>query len=330
MFISIVIPTYNRVNSLKETIKSLIEQDIKEQYEIIVCDDGSIDGTTEYMNGLIEKGQYKNIRYYKQKNSGPASARNLGIRNAYGDIVGFIDDDCVASRCWIQSAAKYFGDKDIAGVQGPTVPLGTIQYKKKFLNYVRTSDVTEQNFAYATCNIFYKKEILYNVGFFDEKIPKPCWGEDTDLGNRVILQGYKIIFDHDVKVFHEIQYIRLDKYLKSLKKYEGRAYLVKRYPSMREQYLFKFIDMRGHVYPIFLFATLVLIAIGSITYINIQYIYILAIITALFYLWARVLIDKNYKSYIRRILHMPRYLLIDIYGLYYTIKGCIKYKTIVI
>jgi glycosyltransferase involved in cell wall biosynthesis len=330
MDVSIVIPTYNRKNSLVETVKSLFNQDFpKEKYEILICDDGSTDETYEIVKNL-QNNAVCELRYYRQENAGPAAARNLGIKESRGSIVGFIDDDCTATNKWILNAVKEFKNRNVGGVQGPTVPLGIMQFKKKIFNYARTSDVTEQNYSYATCNIFYRKNLLYDTGLFDENFPRPCWGEDTDLGNKIVLNGYDIAFNDEVKAFHEIQYIPFIKYLKSLKKYEGRAYLVKKYPFMRKKYPLKFIGVKSHLYPIFVLSTLILSLIHISNKIDANYIYASFVMSMILYLWGRVLLDKKYKKYFQRILFFPRYFLIDLVGLYYTIKGCIRFKTILI
>lgn len=87
--ISIIIPTFNRGDCLLRAIKSVFSQSYK-NYELIIVDDGSTDNTHELLAPLIES---KEIKYYKQENSGVSSARNLGIKNSTGDLVSFLDSD---------------------------------------------------------------------------------------------------------------------------------------------------------------------------------------------------------------------------------------------
>jgi len=87
--VSVIIPTYNRAHFLAEAINSVLEQTYK-NYEIIVIDDGSTDGTSEIVKQFGNK-----IRYFYQENRGPSAARNTGIKNAIGDLVAFIDSDDV-------------------------------------------------------------------------------------------------------------------------------------------------------------------------------------------------------------------------------------------
>jgi glycosyltransferase involved in cell wall biosynthesis len=84
---SVIIPTYNRVNLLKQAIRSVFAQ-TQTSYELIIVDDGSSDGTHDYLMSL--GGQ---VRVLHQKNKGPGAARNLGARCAAGNYLAFLDSD---------------------------------------------------------------------------------------------------------------------------------------------------------------------------------------------------------------------------------------------
>ena len=84
---SVVIPTYNRLDYLKQALSSVWAQTFTD-YEIIVVDDGSNDGTREYLHGLRSK-----LRILSQPNSGPGAARNIGLREAQGDYIALLDSD---------------------------------------------------------------------------------------------------------------------------------------------------------------------------------------------------------------------------------------------
>jgi glycosyltransferase involved in cell wall biosynthesis len=85
--VSICVPTYNRKDYLRETLDSIFAQTYKD-YEVVVVDDGSTDGTAE----MLKAGDYP-LRYYWQKNSGDAAARNEMIKLALGEFITFIDSD---------------------------------------------------------------------------------------------------------------------------------------------------------------------------------------------------------------------------------------------
>lgn len=86
--ISAIIPTYNRKNVISRAIDSALNQTYP-MHEIIVVDDGSTDGTEDF----LKKKYGKKIRYFKQKNQGPSAARNLGIKKSTGDWIAFLDSD---------------------------------------------------------------------------------------------------------------------------------------------------------------------------------------------------------------------------------------------
>lgn len=84
---SVVIPTYNRLEFLKQALKSVWAQSHSD-YEIIVVDDGSTDGTKDYLALLDGR-----VRVLCQSNKGPAAARNLGVKHAIGNYIAFLDSD---------------------------------------------------------------------------------------------------------------------------------------------------------------------------------------------------------------------------------------------
>lgn len=96
--ISVIIPTYNKVGHLELTLSCLGKQDLpSEVYEVIVINDGSTDGTEDFLRR--QKVDY-NLRSFHQPNYGQAIARNFGLRQANGELVVFIDDDLLfTSTC---------------------------------------------------------------------------------------------------------------------------------------------------------------------------------------------------------------------------------------
>src|SRR5437660_10167324 len=98
MLFSVVIPTYNRVDLLAQTLDSVWCQDFTD-FEVVVVDDGSNDGTREYLRGLGDR-----IRVVQQANGGPGAARNAGIREASGNYVALLDSDDL----WFQWTLKAF------------------------------------------------------------------------------------------------------------------------------------------------------------------------------------------------------------------------------
>ncbi|UZJ43913.1 glycosyltransferase family 2 protein [Marinimicrobium sp. C6131] len=105
--VSVIIPVYNRQKTIARAIDSVLNQSYKNT-EIIVVDDGSIDLTEEVVKNL-----YRNILYIKKNNGGPASARNIGLKNASGDYIAYLDSDDTWPKdkllTYIETAKKFRG-----------------------------------------------------------------------------------------------------------------------------------------------------------------------------------------------------------------------------
>ena len=111
--ITVVIPAYNIESLLEKCVTSVAEQDYpKDKLEIIVVDDGSTDSTGAICDELSSK--YENVTALHKENGGSSSARNLGMKHATGDYIGFVDsDDYVDSRMYrvlAEAAVKFDAD----------------------------------------------------------------------------------------------------------------------------------------------------------------------------------------------------------------------------
>ena len=198
-FVSIVIPTYNRKEMLKECIDSLIMQSYP-TCEIIIIDDGSTDGT----KGLLE-GYSKNdlgVNYFHQENKGPGAARNLGIKYSKGEIICFTDDDCIADKDWTKNLVETYTDKNVGGIGGKIV-----DYKIETIieRYIRNRKLLNQEKFFSPVvgvNVSYRKRLIEKIGFFDESFRLPnC--EDVDLGIRVKLKGFEIKYAPEAIIYHK-------------------------------------------------------------------------------------------------------------------------------
>lgn len=111
--VSVIIPTYNRIERLKAVLAALEQQTYPlDQVEVLVVSDGSTDGTDIFLNGYHGP---LNLTPLFHKNQGPAASRNLGITQACGEIILFIDDDVVPVPDLVHEHLK------IHAAQGPNV-----------------------------------------------------------------------------------------------------------------------------------------------------------------------------------------------------------------
>ncbi len=98
--ISVIVPIYNCEKYLEKCINSILSQTY-DNIELLLIDDGSIDGSSKICKELINKNKDKKIMYYHQKNNGQAAARNFGIKQSTGDYIAFVDaDDWIAPQMY--------------------------------------------------------------------------------------------------------------------------------------------------------------------------------------------------------------------------------------
>jgi len=194
--ISVVVPTYNSKEELKKCLAVLTKQTFSaDKYEVIIVDDGSTDGTEEAVEEIkkdLKKSMQRNLKYFKQENSGPAVARNLGIQKAEGEIIAFTDSDCIARPNWLEEIDKSFQDAQILGVSGQTISLDVLVFPWR---------IAPAGFGFTTCNMAYKESALADAGGFDEKFGVPYY-EDTDLALRLKKNGGNIIQNKQAIVVH--------------------------------------------------------------------------------------------------------------------------------
>jgi len=207
-------------------LRRIFEQDYPEKgYEVIVVDDGGSLKDIHAINRLI--GGFNNFKIISQSQKGPAAARNLGIKNARGDIIGFTDDDCFVGKDWLKNAMKYFNDDSVAGVEGRVLT----DTKDSRLGVDFVSNLKGGTFK--TCNIFYRKKELDDIGGFDERFNRP-FREDSDLAFTLLSKGKRIIFAGDVTVTH----LPLKKdLLDSARRYYFDALLKKKHPGYYNRYI---------------------------------------------------------------------------------------------
>ena len=213
MDISLIIPSLNREKLLYQTLKEFVNSEVSVKLEIIVVDQSDVVNLQ-----LVELArEYKNrIRYYNIKEKGLPHARNYGITKAFGNIIIFCDDDVVPSKDFLTNHAKNYLEKDIGGVGGRVVTENNKRLRKPgyfektgvfrklsctFTDYF--SGTERQYIEHAQgCNMSFRKELLVQLGGFDERFGGSAHMEETDLCIRLRKLGYKIVFDPIAELFH--------------------------------------------------------------------------------------------------------------------------------
>jgi glycosyltransferase involved in cell wall biosynthesis len=168
--ISICIPTYNRKDYLKETLDSVFAQTY-EDYEVVVLDDGSTDGTAEMIKSYGHK-----VRYYWQKNAGEAAARNRLVELAEGKFITFIDSDDLLFPYAIEELVKIVethGPDTIAYSSYVGIDDKGNEVKRKHLKLPSGNiavDLFEHIYVHS-CGTLCTKKILQEANGFDVSLP---------------------------------------------------------------------------------------------------------------------------------------------------------------
>ncbi len=195
--LSVVIAAHNAAETLDKCMVALSQQTVAhDEYEIVVVDDGSGDGTAAIAarHGAI---------VIRQAHAGRASARNAGIAAARGDIVLFTDADCEPAPEWIARMVGPLQDPGIAGVRGAYRSLQTswtarfvqLEYEDRY-DYTARSRYIDFVETYAAA---YRREVLLSSGGFDPELP---YDEDQELSFRLAEAGCRMVFNPEALVYH--------------------------------------------------------------------------------------------------------------------------------
>ncbi len=194
MFFSVVIPTYNRKSILEKCLQVLERQQLiaAHRYEIVLVDDGSTDGTVAWLQD--QAAQFPHLRLFCQDHQGPAAARNLGVEQAAGDTIVFIDSDLVVTEHFLQAHAialtqgRQALDHDRLFTYGRVV--NTCNFDNPTAEPYKLTDFSAAYFA--TGNVAIARTWLEQAGPFDSRFQLYGW-EDLELGVRLKKLGLKLI-----------------------------------------------------------------------------------------------------------------------------------------
>ncbi|MGA2759121.1 MAG: glycosyltransferase [Candidatus Cybelea sp.] len=198
--ISVVIPTYNRLDMLSRVLPTLLVQDLEpSQYELLVCDSNSTDGTAEYLAGLAPA--HRNLRHLAGPYSGRAAARNAGIAQATAGIVLFNDADIFASPDLLSTHLRRHRERTGIAVVGLEVQVRDFEeyeYKREHpgaRGHLHPPSRRKLSWLYfLTGNASVRREDLLRAGCFDESFTG--YGhEDLELGYRLQRLGIEIVYE---------------------------------------------------------------------------------------------------------------------------------------
>jgi glycosyltransferase involved in cell wall biosynthesis len=170
--VSVIIPTYNNAHFLCASLDGILNQTFRD-FEIIVVDDGSTDDTETIVQPYLDS-----IRFFRKVNGGPATARNLGIKNSTGEFIAFLDADDLWLKTKLELQVNHLQDNPRVGL----VFTDAVRFDaegnfrpsfRETYGYVPSEKIFEQllfNHFIALPSVMVRRRCLDDVGWFDESL----------------------------------------------------------------------------------------------------------------------------------------------------------------
>jgi GT2 family glycosyltransferase len=228
---------------IRDTLTGLVKIPKPQKTEILVVDasEGKIDSI---------KDEFKEVRwvYFHNKTNKKITIpeqRNLGIKEAKGDIITFIDSDCIPTKNWLIELISPIEN------EGENIVAGFVRSTRKFPRlgnvYYKTFEYKRYILCAPTMNFAFKKEVLENVGYFDDKFE---YGADIDFCWRAVYKSYKIRYAEKAIIFHDTGDLRYN--IKRFFRYgKARVNLLCKHPK-------KIVELDGLLIIIYSFYILLL------------------------------------------------------------------------
>ena len=249
MFISVVIPTYNRRAILEKCLSALEHQDAcgeLDDYEVVVVDDGSTDGTPDWLRSNADR--FPRVRLFEQSHGGPAEGRNRGVTNARGDVIVFIDSDLVVTPTFLGCHARALSKQWARSGSRLCFTYGAVINTADFDHPTgERHKLRDLSWAYfATGNVAIDRAVLEQSGLFDQGFRLYGW-EDLELGERLRQMGVELIRCPEAVGYHWHPAFRLEQIpdLIRVERERARMGLVfyRKHPSRRVRMIIQFTWM---------------------------------------------------------------------------------------
>lgn len=212
--ISIIVLTFNNLNINKLCINSILEKTAYPNYELIVVDNNSSDGTREYLMELSKENS-NIIVILNEENIGFAAGNNVGIKEADGDYIVLLNNDTIVTRGWLTALSKHMENDNKIGMCGPvTNSIGNEAEIEVNYHSMRELERFSYDYTSSHLNVVYKeinvlalfctmikKQVLTDCGYLDEHYGVGMF-EDDDYAEAVKEKGYIITVAEDAFIHH--------------------------------------------------------------------------------------------------------------------------------
>lgn len=208
---TVIIVTYNRPDCVKTCLEHLRSQTRLPDQIVVI--DASADGRTKAVCADFPESRY--TRNQPGGYGSQARSRNIGLRQATGEIIAFLDDDSFAHPTWLEELLKPYGDSTVGGVGGRALrnqpgedtegvdQIGKLLPNGELAGNFAADPGRDMEIDHAIgCNMSFRREIIESLGGFRELFPGVALREETDPCLRVKALGFKIVFAHRAVVDH--------------------------------------------------------------------------------------------------------------------------------
>ena len=208
---SVVIPTHNRVEVLPEVVAARGRLERAPSFEVVVVDDGSSDGTAEWLSAQRPPYPFRRLR---QANQGPAAARNAGVAAAVAPRVAFLGDDTVPSASWLAAHTEAWERR---GREPGLTVLGRTDWHPRMRRTPFLEHINENGLQFGFALIADVERVPFNFFYtsnlslgrdrllaepFDTAFPYPAW-EDIEVAYRLERRGQRMVFAPEARVAHD-------------------------------------------------------------------------------------------------------------------------------
>jgi glycosyltransferase involved in cell wall biosynthesis len=234
---SIVIPTYNRPDRLKQCLQRIVQVDYpRDRFQVIVVDDGSkvpLDAVVAPFQDQVS------LTLLRQPNAGPAKARNTGAAHASGTYLVFTDDDCLPAPDWLSVLESRFAESPDALIGGKTLnalPQNLCSTASQLLiDYLYSYYNLDPHRAgfFASNNFALSREQFQTLGGFDTSFPLAA-GEDREFCDRWLHHGSLLVYAPEMQIAHA-HYLTLKSFWRQHFNYGRGAFCFHRVRSQRNR-----------------------------------------------------------------------------------------------
>ena len=197
--VSVVVPCYNGSHTIRAALASLMAQDFDSPYEVIV-----VDSSSDWTDAIVRE-EFPQVQLIRREAKTPVgAARNLGVRQARGEIVAFFDSDCVAEVGWLQHLVSAYEVGAAAGVGGSVAngnPASFVGWASFLMEFSRLAPSLPRRYVadIVGCNCSYKRWVFEKYGFYDDG---PWGAEDMQFNWRLVKAGERLLFEPGAVVWH--------------------------------------------------------------------------------------------------------------------------------